>query len=195
MREKQVAARLGYGPIGAEGKGNSKQERLEVVVAMAQRVQVFPLAGRRRDGTRWAYWCRVGGRGSRRVQKGGFVSEQAMAEALEPALEQLRREQGLVESPTLAGSWTSISPSMRASPRRRARWKQRCAQAQGAGGNSSSASSSKRWSRTSRLPGMVSSSIASDLLYRLSLTRASLPPRPRATNVRSSRTLGTLSAA
>jgi hypothetical protein len=32
----------------------------------------------------------------------GFDSEQAAAEALERALEQLRREQGLVESPTLA---------------------------------------------------------------------------------------------
>jgi len=32
---------------------------------------------------------------------GGFASEQAAVEALERALEQLRREQGLVESPTL----------------------------------------------------------------------------------------------
>jgi integrase len=37
-----------------------------------------------------------------RVQRGGFGSEQAAAEALEWVLEQLRREQGLVESPTLA---------------------------------------------------------------------------------------------
>jgi integrase len=51
---------------------------------------------------RWAYRYRVGGRGSRRVQRGGFASEQAAAEALEKVLEQLRREQGLVESPTLA---------------------------------------------------------------------------------------------
>jgi integrase len=36
------------------------------------------------------------------VQRGGFASEQAAAEALERKLEQLRREQGLVESPTLA---------------------------------------------------------------------------------------------
>jgi integrase len=35
------------------------------------------------------------------VQRGGFESEQAAAEALERVLEQLRREQGLVESPTL----------------------------------------------------------------------------------------------
>jgi integrase len=54
------------------------------------------------DGTRWAYRYRVGGRGSKRVQRGGFASEQAAAEALERALEQSRREQGLVESPTLA---------------------------------------------------------------------------------------------
>jgi integrase len=44
----------------------------------------------------------VGGRGSKREQRGGFESEQAATEALERVLEQLRREQGLVESPTLA---------------------------------------------------------------------------------------------
>jgi integrase len=69
---------------------------------MAQHGQVFPLAGQGRDGMRWAYRYRVGGRGARRVQRGGFASEQAAAAALERALEQLRREQGLVESPTLA---------------------------------------------------------------------------------------------
>ena len=36
------------------------------------------------------------------MQRGGFASEQAAAEALERVLERLRREQGLVESPTLA---------------------------------------------------------------------------------------------
>jgi hypothetical protein len=36
------------------------------------------------------------------VQRGGFASEQAAAEALERTLEQLRREQGLLEVPTLA---------------------------------------------------------------------------------------------
>ena len=69
---------------------------------MAQQGQVFALAGQGRDGMRWAYRYRVGGRGSKRVQRGGFASEQAAAEALERALEHLRREQGLVESPTLA---------------------------------------------------------------------------------------------
>ena len=69
---------------------------------MAQQGQVFALAGQSRDGVRWAYRYRVGGRGSKRVQRGGFASEQAAAEALERTLEQLRREQGLVESPMLA---------------------------------------------------------------------------------------------
>jgi integrase len=69
---------------------------------MAQQGQVFPLAGQGKDGTRWAYRYRVGGRGSKRVQRGSFASEQAAAEALERELEQLRRERGLVESPTLA---------------------------------------------------------------------------------------------
>jgi hypothetical protein len=35
------------------------------------------------------------------VQRGGFASEQAAAEALEATLEQLRREHGLVKTPTL----------------------------------------------------------------------------------------------
>jgi integrase len=69
---------------------------------MAQQGQVFPLAGQEKDGTRSAYRYRVGGRGSKRVQRGGFASEQAAAEALERELEQLRRERGLVEPPTLA---------------------------------------------------------------------------------------------
>ncbi len=61
---------------------------------MAQQGQVFPLAGQGSNGRRWAYRYRVGGRSSKRVQRGGFESEQAAAEALERALEQLRREQG-----------------------------------------------------------------------------------------------------
>jgi integrase len=71
-------------------------------IAIAQQGQVFPLAGHGKNGTRWAYRYRVGGRGSRRVQRGGFESERAAAEALERVLGQLRREQGRVESPTLA---------------------------------------------------------------------------------------------
>jgi hypothetical protein len=67
---------------------------------MAQQGQVFPLAAQGKDGTRWAYRYRVGGRGSRRLQRGGFASEQAAAEALERTLERLHREQGLVETPT-----------------------------------------------------------------------------------------------
>jgi integrase len=69
---------------------------------MAQQGRVFPLAAQGRDGTRWAYRSRVGARGSRRLQRGGFESEQAAAEALEHVLEQSRREQRLVESPTLS---------------------------------------------------------------------------------------------
>jgi hypothetical protein len=61
---------------------------------MAQQGQVFPLAGQGGEGSRWAYRYRIGGRGSKRVQRGGFASEQAAAEALERKLERLRREQG-----------------------------------------------------------------------------------------------------
>jgi integrase len=69
---------------------------------MVQQGQVFPLASGSAGETRWAYRYRVGGRGSRRVQRGGFATEQAAVEALERALERLRRERGLVETPALA---------------------------------------------------------------------------------------------
>lgn len=50
----------------------------------------------------WAYRYRVGGRGSRRVQRSGFSSELAATQALERALTRLRQEQGAVETPTLS---------------------------------------------------------------------------------------------
>lgn len=53
------------------------------------------------ETTTWAYRYRLGGRGARRVQRGGFVSEQAAVEALQRKLERQRREQGLVEAPRL----------------------------------------------------------------------------------------------
>ncbi len=69
---------------------------------MAQQGQVLELRRAGAAGRRaWAYRYRVGGRDSRRVQRGGFESEQAAAEALERALARLRREQGLVEAPKL----------------------------------------------------------------------------------------------
>jgi hypothetical protein len=56
---------------------------------MAQQGQVFGLGGRGTDGrTVWAYRYRVGGRGSRRVQRGGFESERAAAQALARAVSQ-----------------------------------------------------------------------------------------------------------
>jgi predicted DNA-binding WGR domain protein len=67
---------------------------------MQQQGQVFQLASGSGSETRWVYRYRVGGRGSRRVQRGGFATEQAAVEALERALERLRRERGLVETPT-----------------------------------------------------------------------------------------------
>ncbi len=69
---------------------------------MFQQGQVLGLRTRGSDGSpRWAYRYRVGGRGSKRVQRGGFKSEQAAIEALERALERLQRERGLVEAPPL----------------------------------------------------------------------------------------------
>jgi hypothetical protein len=70
---------------------------------MLQQGQVFELAMRGRDGNRlWAYRYRTGGRDSKRVQRGGFASEQDARDALERELERLRRERRIWRSLTLA---------------------------------------------------------------------------------------------
>jgi integrase len=51
----------------------------------------------------WGYRYRIGGHGSRRVQRGGFGSEQDARESLERALEQVRRANGTGTTLTLAG--------------------------------------------------------------------------------------------
>jgi hypothetical protein len=68
------------------------------VVAMTRQGQVFEFETRDRDGNPlWAYRCRLAGRGSKRVQRGGFTSGSDPRVALGQALERARREQG---SPT-----------------------------------------------------------------------------------------------
>src|SRR5918996_1856354 len=70
---------------------------------MSQQGQVLQLKRRSRDGERlWAYRYRAGGRDSKRVQRGGFVSERDAAEALERELERLRRDRRVSRSLTLA---------------------------------------------------------------------------------------------
>ena len=67
---------------------------------MLQQGQVFRLRGG--DGRDvWAFRYRLGGRGSRRVQRGGFASERDASEALERALERVRRERGCGSALTL----------------------------------------------------------------------------------------------
>ena len=63
--------------------------------------QVFKLKSDNEANSLWAYRYRVGGRGSRRVQRGGFVSERDASEALERALERVRRERGCGTTLTL----------------------------------------------------------------------------------------------
>ena len=71
---------------------------------MGQQGQVFPMKSYGRGGTPLrGYRYRTGGRGSRRVQRGGFQSEQDAVEALERALERLRRANGTGTTLTLAG--------------------------------------------------------------------------------------------
>ena len=70
---------------------------------MIQQGQVFELkrASRKRQPL-WAYRYRVGGRGSRRVQRGGFASEEDAVAALERELQRVRRERRVSRSLTLA---------------------------------------------------------------------------------------------
>jgi hypothetical protein len=71
---------------------------------VAQQGQVFAMKSNGPGGTPlWGYRYRIGGRGSRRVQRGGFQSEQDAGEALERALERLRRANGTGTTLTLAG--------------------------------------------------------------------------------------------
>jgi integrase len=68
-----------------------------------QQGQVFEVATRGRDGKRlWAFRYRAGGRSAKRVQRGGFRSEEDARAALERVLEELRRETGVGRRPTLA---------------------------------------------------------------------------------------------
>src|SRR5213594_2562315 len=67
-----------------------------------QQGQVFELKKRTVDGSPvWAYRYRTGGPGSRRLQRGGFSSERDAEDALERALEQLRRQNGVGSTLTL----------------------------------------------------------------------------------------------
>jgi hypothetical protein len=71
------------------------------VIVMLQQGRVFKLGRDIDEKSLWAYRFRVGGRGSRRVQRGGFASERDASEALERALERVRRERGCGSALTL----------------------------------------------------------------------------------------------
>jgi len=67
-----------------------------------QQGQVFQLKRRNREGEPLcAYRYRLAGRGSRRVQRGGFVSEKDAAAALERELDRVGRERRIPRSLTL----------------------------------------------------------------------------------------------
>ena len=77
-----------------------------------QRGQVFELKKRAVDGRSvWAYRYRTDGPSSRRLQRGGFSSERDAAEALERALEHLRRQKGVGSTLTLKESLSRCSSS------------------------------------------------------------------------------------
>ena len=67
-----------------------------------QQGQVFQLKTRAVDGSAvWAYRYRTGGPGSKRRQRGGFLCERDAEEALERALERLRRQKDVGSTLTL----------------------------------------------------------------------------------------------
>jgi integrase len=69
---------------------------------MVQQGQTFELTRRGPGGERlWAYRYRTGGRDSKRVQRGGFASEQDARDALERELERVRRERRITRRLTL----------------------------------------------------------------------------------------------
>ena len=70
---------------------------------MVQQGQVLELNPGRGDGRAlWAYRYRAGGRTAKRIQRGGFASEQDARAALQRALEKLRRGEGRGRLLTLA---------------------------------------------------------------------------------------------
>jgi hypothetical protein len=70
---------------------------------MVQQGQVFELTACGPGGGRlWAYRYRTGGRDSKRVQRGGFATEQDARDALDRELERLRRERRIVRRLTLS---------------------------------------------------------------------------------------------
>jgi integrase len=70
---------------------------------VSQQGQVIRLKRKGRRGeSLWAYRYRIGGRDSKRVQRGGFASERDAAEALDRELQRLRRERRMPRSLTLA---------------------------------------------------------------------------------------------
>jgi integrase len=70
---------------------------------VSQQGQLFRMKRTGREGEPlWAYRYRLGGRGSKRVQRGGFESERDAGEALARELERLRRERRVSGSLTLA---------------------------------------------------------------------------------------------
>jgi hypothetical protein len=70
---------------------------------MAQHGQVFELKRRSRNGhSLWAYRYHTAGRSSRRVQRGGFASEQDASDALDRELERVRRQRRISRTLTLS---------------------------------------------------------------------------------------------
>jgi hypothetical protein len=73
------------------------------VIDVLQQGQLVKLKKTTREGNElWAYRYRGGGRGAKRIQRGGFASERDAREALARALEKLRRRNGIASTLTLA---------------------------------------------------------------------------------------------
>jgi integrase len=69
---------------------------------MSQQGQVFAQRSTAEGKALWGYRYRLGGRDAARVQKGGYACEDDARQALNRALERVRRSNGIARMPTLA---------------------------------------------------------------------------------------------
>jgi hypothetical protein len=89
--------------VETPGRPSISDHHHQEVNFVIQQGQVFELTRTSREAEPlWAYRYRVGGRGSRRFQRGGFVSEQEAAAGLERERDRVRRERRTPRSLTLS---------------------------------------------------------------------------------------------
>jgi hypothetical protein len=106
MREHPSALVRVRSPVPRAGSTITSFLHAKGVDAMSQHGQLMRLERAGPDGEPlWAYRYRMGGRGSKRMQRGGFVSERDAAEALERELENGCGGSGEFRDRSRSASW------------------------------------------------------------------------------------------